>query len=111
MAPPLVPAMQSTGMRSCCNASSTPTCAAPRAPPPPSARQMRGLALAVASVELAAAAVAAAATNRPPAKTSAFIHPHLMLNIVIDVHGWRVAPQSSGTWLPHYHVTDRVDRQ
>src|SRR5687768_8960004 len=36
----LVPAMHSTGMRSRSSTFSTPTCANPRAPPPPSTRQV-----------------------------------------------------------------------
>ena len=38
----LVPATQSTGTRSCSSTSSTPMCAAPRAPPPPNTRPTRG---------------------------------------------------------------------
>src|SRR4051812_22830410 len=38
----LVPAMQSTGTRISSSTLSTPMCAAPRAPPPESTRQIRG---------------------------------------------------------------------
>ncbi len=38
----LVPAMQSTGTRSCSSTAITPTWAAPRAPPPESTRQTLG---------------------------------------------------------------------
>src|SRR3569833_1701190 len=41
-APMLVPAIASIGMCSCSRTFSTPTCAAPRAPPPESTRPMRG---------------------------------------------------------------------
>ncbi len=40
--PMLVPAMQSIGTRSSSSTLSTPTCAAPRAPPPESTRQILG---------------------------------------------------------------------
>src|SRR4051812_28496074 len=42
MEPMLVPAMQCTGTRSSSSTLRTPICAAPRAPPPESTRQMRG---------------------------------------------------------------------
>src|SRR6478735_3950107 len=42
MAPMLVPVTQSIGMRNSCSTLSTPTCAAPRAPPPESTRQILG---------------------------------------------------------------------
>ncbi len=41
-APMLVPAIASTGTRSCSSTLRTPTCAAPRAPPPESTSPMRG---------------------------------------------------------------------
>ena len=62
IAPMLVPATQSIGTRISSNTRSTPTCAAPRAPPPLSTRQVRG--------SLAASAGATGDTS-PPARASA----------------------------------------
>ena len=42
MAPMLVPAIASTGIRNLSSSRSTPICAAPRAPPPPSTSPIRG---------------------------------------------------------------------
>src|SRR6185312_10818046 len=61
MAPMLVPTMQSTGMCSFSRASITPTCAAPRAPPPLNTRQTFGrLAWAALVCEDASACAAGA---------------------------------------------------
>ena len=73
-APMLVPTMQSIGTRSSSSTDSTPTCAAPFAPPPPSARPMRGrTAVAVRPTQASRAPfrprAAAASANRPQRRT------------------------------------------
>src|SRR4029453_17396996 len=68
--PMLVPTMKSMGMWCSSNHSSTPTCAMPRALPPPSASPMRGRGCALAPASGCAAAAAAMVNERTASRHS-----------------------------------------